>query len=180
MKKLLKVAIGGVVIILLGCAGLYGWGSTLDPHHELDAERAMEATVAQLQPQLHTYDGVVDWWTLAAEDFPGGDGWVIAHTDGPEDDVGLELEFQVAGTTAETWTLLSSAPGEVVWHVDFGVFQVTRTFTLVDEGDGSTMTWHDAADFQHPLARLLTLSDGASQINNFQMAMRALDESALD
>ena len=153
---------------------------TLDPHAELDAESAMEAKVADLQPQLDTFDGLVDWWTTAAADFPGGDDWQIIHSDGPTEGVGLEVQFQVAGMTTETWTLLSTEPGKVVWNVDFGVFQVERTFGLVAEGEGTHMTWHEEAEFGHPLARWFTLMDNQPQLDNFAIAMKGLDRSALD
>ena len=177
MKKLGKVLLVVLAGTVLCGGGAIGGGYALDPVIELQTSSVLDGSPQEIQRQLDSLEGVVDWWDTVAEDIAGGDQWKVVHVGGPTQGPGLELDFQVNGESFEHWTLISSEPGKVVWEVDFGIFKTERTLSFVASGSGTEMTWHERGTMESPLLRWFRFMPTTSLLENFENAMEGLDAS---
>jgi uncharacterized protein YndB with AHSA1/START domain len=174
--KILKIAL----LALLAATVLFVLGGFLiDGEVKLETEATLSAPPEAVFEVLNTYEGQVEWWTLAMKPHieAGMSPVDIEHSGGGASGKGMQLQFVAGGDVAEDWEVLESdAPNRIVYDVDFQIFAVERTLTLTPEGAGTHVTWSDTAQIDNPVMRYLTLMPSDSVIENFNGALRALDQ----
>lgn len=173
MRRVLQVVGVGVGLVVLGCAGLIGFGYTLPAEASLGVVEPVNAPPATVQPYLSTHQGLTRWWNGMAQ----AEGWpamAIDHVAGPKDAPGMVVTFAMDGSVAETWTLVEKGPNRVVWDVDFAGMMLThRTLELSGDGAGTSLAWSETATIDNPLMRLSGLLMDPEA--NFSHAIAGLD-----
>lgn len=172
-----KALVGGAMAFGAAGLGCVGGGLLLPAELALSTSQRLAAPPEAVRPLLTTADGVARWWDHAATLAPPGTPPMeVAHAGGPAEGPGLVVAFRAGGVTAETWTLREARADAITWEVDFGVFAVERTFTLVPENAGGTIVgWEEAGRIGNPVARWLPLLMPAEDVvANFDLALGAL------
>lgn len=168
-KKALIVA--SIVVGALSLV-LFGGGALLDGNIELAVEKRLSSPPATLFRFLDNQPGLDAWW---------GD-MTVRKKLGPQQGQGLAVELvDDNGKVTETWLVKSSQPpSSIVYQVDFaGAMTVTRTLTLVPDGDGARVKWAEQGNIERPAMRWLkVLMPPETIIDNFDRALGALDRVA--
>lgn len=184
-KVLIGLAIAAVALVVI----LFGGGMLIDGHVDLETEATITAPPHVTHALVADPAGVIKWWQGAAK-HEGSEAMAdmtVRQGEGPATGPGATVMFEMNGKVAEKWTLLSvtdaahatdDQPLEAVWEVDFQMFVVKRTLQMKPAPDGKTnMRWQDTGDFQSPLMRWFSLMPPDSILQNFQNAMKLLDEN---
>lgn len=166
MKKLFKRLLILLAIVLAIPVVLWFAGYLLPAEVVLETQRKVPVPPEPLYELFTTYDGHVKWWRAAGQQT--GDELHVKHLSGPLAGPGLVTGYQSStGTLLESWLIIEvSEPRRVRMKVDFQIFEADRTLTLIPEGSGTLINWHERARVQAPHWRWMLLISKAGAIEN--------------
>ncbi len=182
MKRALKWLGAGVGLVLVLIAAVIVSGFALPGDLAYETTREIDATPEELFPYLDSQEGLTKWWGAGTPEAEarGYPPMELVSLPGPASGGGMRFEFRAGASTMEIWEVLASEPPRrVVYDVDFQILRVERTITvdLVD-ADTTLVRWAEKGHTNNPLVRWMAFLQGDGIVENFQMALGALETQA--